>query len=329
MIRAALRHPVPRNKLITTVALLTVATAVATAPPARGQGSPMEYFAEQEAENKEKNTAVFAATSMEELIEIGATPSYLDASFMKQLSAEQNAEIVTQIKDNLDTKRAVAERIEGDRAAVLRETSRVFGFDTSMLGVDAWSAIVEMSLQDGSWQPVGEKLIRILPGVRSDFIVSGAWEHETTIGLIEPVFHRAGDSAIPVFRIMDAMGAALRQEKHAAELNIQPMGCLEVGSYPIEPEDRDTLFLDRASRGSAINAEVLENGQEFTQLRRFDHEVSGTLEVTAVDGDRFEARFEFSAANKKNPGETVTVTGTLTNALRPCALLAAPAEIPD
>ena len=53
MIRAALRHPVPRNKLITTVALLTVAAAVATAPPARGQGSPMEYFAEQEAENKD------------------------------------------------------------------------------------------------------------------------------------------------------------------------------------------------------------------------------------------------------------------------------------
>lgn len=284
-----------------------------------GGDSPLDYYAEQEEASAERNAAIMAATTVEELLELGAVPESYKA-FLPQLSAEDRAEVVSQVKANLDTRRAVAERVEGERAVVLRESSAEVGYDQSQMQMDGYSAIVEMQRTEGSWQPAGEEYVNLLPGARGSFEMSGAVSGAVELGLVFPYVYYVNDAEIPGIEVKDVLNGKLQQVEHVATLRLLPAGCLAEGSFPVATEDTSQLEAGAAGRAEAVYASFTEGGEDFVNLRQFDRDVSGTFQVTRLDDDRFSAEFEISAANRKAPEERVTVRGSLENVPEACSV---------
>lgn len=260
--------------------------------------SPMGYFAGQDAENAKKNAAILAATTTEELIKLGALPKRF-AAMLAEMSAEEQAEVIDSVKLDLDSGRAVAEKIDGDRAVVLRESSYP----------GTWNNVVEMSRIDGAWVPGQETGMLSDNGARGSFVVTGTATAQLSEGWVENTdAYYVGDKEFPILlTISDILGPYL--DGHAVPtVAFSHPGCLTTGSHSISHP-----------RGSFTTG-----GAERSEVRTFNENISGTLDVTKVEDGRFWAGFELTAIVKTEMGEdqdlmqAVNITGTIENASNLC-----------
>jgi len=260
--------------------------------------SPMDYFAEQDAENAKTNAPILAAMTIDELLELGALPKQYAAVFEKY-SAEDQAELVESVKQNLDSGRAVAEKIDGDRAVVLRESAYT----------GSWNKVVEMSRTDGTWVPGREISMQSDSGASGSFVVSGIATARLSAGRIENSDYSGDDRNSFLLTISDILGPYLYGYPVPAVAFSHP-GCLTAGSHSISVLDPKGWFMT--------------GGAERSERQTFDENISGTLEVTRVEDGRFWANFEMTAILRTSLGkeqdatQAVNITGTIDNASNSC-----------
>lgn len=260
--------------------------------------SPMDYFAEQDAENAKANAPILAATTIAELLELGALPKKYAARFAK-MSAEEQAQLIDGVKQGLDSGRAVAERIDGDRAVVLRESAHP----------SSWNKVVEMSRIDGAWIPGNETMMLSDSGASGSFVVTGFASAQLSAGWIEHTDgYYAGDKEFPIMlTISDILGPYLNGHAVPTVAFSHP-GCLTTGSYSITHP-----------RGFFRTG-----GAERSEVQTFDENISGTLEVTRIEDGRFWANFEMTAIlsaesfKEPDPTQAVNITGVIENASNLC-----------
>jgi hypothetical protein len=148
----------------------------------------MDYFAAQNVENEKKCAPILAATTPEELLELGALPERA-AGYIAGLSPEETEQFLHGFKQDCDSRQAVAEKIDGDRAVVLRESA----YPT------AWNIVVEMSRTDGAWVPGKETMMLSDSGAHGSFVVVGAVSVQLTGGWIaQSDGYAVGDKEFPV-----------------------------------------------------------------------------------------------------------------------------------
>jgi hypothetical protein len=260
--------------------------------------SPMAYFAAQDAENAKKSAPILAATTPEELIELGALPERV-AGYLAEISPEEKAEFLHSFKQDFDSRQTVAEKIDGDRAVVLRESA----YPT------AWNIVVEMSRTDGVWTPGKQTMMLNDSGAHGSFVVKGAVTAQLTEGQVaQSDGYYAGDKEFPVsLNLSDVLLQYL--DGHAVPMvTFSHTGCLTPGGHSITHP-----------RGGYTTG-----GEESSDKRTFDENISGTLEVTKVEDGRFWADFEMTAVlragigEKQDPTQTVSITGTIENAINLC-----------
>ena len=260
--------------------------------------SPMAYFAEQDAENAKTNAPILAATTTKELIKLGALPKQYAARFA-EMSAEEQAQLIDGVKQGLDSGRAVAEKIDGDRAVVLRESAYP----------GSWNKVVEMSRTDGVWVPGNETMMESDSGASGSFNVTGVATTQLSGGLVEHTDgYYVGDKEFPILlTISDILGPYLHVYDLPTVAFSHP-GCLTVGSHSISHP-----------RGSFTTG-----GEERSERQSFDENISGTLDVTRIEDDRFWANFEMTATlraesfKEPDPTQAVNITGTIANASNLC-----------
>ena len=156
--------------------ILLLAGIIVLPIPAAGTteaDSPSAYFATQEAENAERNVAIARAKTLAELNALGVLPDTMKP-YVDQIPKDQQAQYVAAVVAEIDTHTTTLERIDGNRAVVLREPQTP----------GAANRIVEMSKESGSWKPVNETrtgglddrgwLAGVISAARGGFTVSGA-----------------------------------------------------------------------------------------------------------------------------------------------------------
>jgi len=253
--------------------------------------SPMDYFTEQDAENAKANAPILAATTIDELLELGALPKKYAAHYRK-LPAYDQAQLVDNIKLNLNSYQAVAEKIDGDRAVVLRAST--------------WSLnkAVEMSRIDGAWIPGNETTMWYYDqGASGSFVVTGVATAQMPDGQIE--LEDAADDALPMRLTLSDLLSRYLYGHAVPEVEFSLPRCLTTGSYSI-------------SDGSFMNIVAPNNWPKF------DENTSGTLEVTRIEDGRFWANFEMTAIlqaesfKEPDPTQAVNITGVIENASNQC-----------
>jgi len=275
-----------------------VLSSVLTASNGLADESPMGYFAEQDAINAKKNAPILAATTTDGLIKLGAIPERY-AESLAEMSAEEVSQFIDSVKQNIDSGRAVAEKIDGDRAVVLRESAYA----------GSWNKIVQMTRSNGAWSPSGETLIKSDSGASGSFTVSGV----AAAGLTDGQIAQSGDyfdndGKVSIYlTLSDLLGEHLTGQKMPAVTFSHP-GCLTLGSHSISHP-----------RGGFTTA-----GASIVDAQSFGENVSGTMEVTRIEGDRFWASFEMTAVLRPglgaepDPAQAVNVTGSINNATNLC-----------
>ena len=261
--------------------------------------SPMGYFAEQDAINAKKNGPILAATTTDELIKLGAIPErYADA--LAEMSQEEVAQFIDSIKQNLDSAQAVAEKIDGDRAVVLRESAYA----------GSWNKIIQMTRTDGEWAPSGEMMMQSDSGATGSFTVSGMTTAELVDAQViqsDDYFDDEGNVSSIYLTITDLLGKNLSGQE-LPTVNFSHPGCLTVGSHSISHP-----------RGGYTTA-----GESIVDAQDFSENISGTMTVEKIEGDRFWASFEMTAVlspdlgAEPDPAQAVTVSGSINNASNLC-----------
>ena len=260
--------------------------------------SPMGYFAEQDAINARKNTPILAATTTDELIKLGAIPGRY-AESLAAMSADEIAQFIDSIKQNLDSGKAVAERVDGNRAVVLRESAYP----------GSSNKIVQMTRTDGAWTPSGEMAMQSDSGATGSFIASGVTTAELSdVQVTQSDGYFDNDGSVSIYlTISDILGENLTGQE-LPTVTFSHSGCLTQGSHSISHP-----------RGGFTTA-----GASMVDAQSFSENISGTMEVTKIDGDRFWASFELSAVlrpglgEEPDPAQTVNVTGSIDNASNLC-----------
>jgi hypothetical protein len=264
-------------------------------------GSPLEYFAEQNAETSKNSAAILAATTPEELIKLGVVHKRMAKSYLanaSQLSPEDKAGFVNEIKGSgLATHLAVAERIDGDRAVVMRESPHP----------GAWNIIVNMNRVDGVWTPGSEHRLQNLTGARASFTVTGSTTAEMTDGFIEQTTLYAEGGEKPYLVLSDMLEKVLT-DLTVPMVEFMPPRCPTLGSHALSTE------IGRFTTG----------GVEFVKRENFDENFSGTLEITKIEGNRYWGNFEIKVdvhkkLNEAEPSKrAVSVKGTMENVPNSC-----------
>lgn len=266
---------------------------------ALADNSPMDYFAEQDEQNAKKNAPILAATTTDELIRLGALPArYADA--FAEMAPEEVARYIDSVKQNLDSGRAVAERIDGDRAVVLRESAYA----------GSWNKLVKMTRTNGEWAPSGEVMMQSDSGATGSFTVSGMATAELTDAqVVQSGAYPDDDGNVSTIylTISDILSENLTGKKLPAVSFSYPK-CLTKGSHSIS-----------YPRGEFTTA-----GQSMADAQSFSENIAGTMTVSKIEGDRFWASFEMTAVlrpelgDDPDPAKAVRVTGSISNASNLC-----------
>jgi hypothetical protein len=257
--------------------------------------SPMDYFAEQDAENAIKSAPILAATTPEELIELGALPERV-AGYLAEISPEEKAEFLHSFKQDFDSRQTVAEKIDGDRAVVLRESA----YPT------AWNIVIEMSRTDGVWAPGNQTMMLSDSGAHGSFVVTGAATAQLTEGWVAQSEYT--DDEFPIALVLNDLLGQYLNGNYVPTVTFSHAGCLAPGSHSITHP-----------RGSFTNG-----AEKFGGVQTFDENISGTLEVTKVEDGRFWASFEMTGilrtemGEEQDPTQAVSIKGTIENAFNLC-----------
>ena len=260
--------------------------------------SPSAYFATQEAENAERNAAIARAKTLADLDAIGVLPDTVKP-YVDQIPKDQQARYVAAVVEDLDTHTTTLERIDGNRAVVLREP-QVPG---------APNRIVEMSKENGSWKPVNETrtggfdergwLGGVISAARGGFTVSGAVVMDLPDALLEFNGNSNNDDTdvmYPELAISDVLGKSLNGKENPAVLFINPPLCPTLGTQPLAPKI------------GSFRSEA----EKFSETETF-LATEGTMNVTSIDGGRFTGKFSLKMASEDDPSRTVTVEGEVKN----------------
>jgi hypothetical protein len=257
--------------------------------------SPMGYFAEQDAENAKKSAPILAATTPEELIELGALPERV-AGYLAEISPEEKTQFLHSFKQDFDSRQTVAEKIDGDRAVVLRESAYA----------GAWNIVVEMSRTDGAWVPGSQTMMLSDSGAHGSFVVTGVATAQLTEGWVAQSEYT--DDEFPIELVLNDLLGPYLDGNYVPTVTFSHTGCLTTGSHSITHP-----------RGSFITG-----AEEISEAQTFDENISGTLEVTKVEDGRFWADFEMKASLRtemgedQDPTQAVSITGTIESAINLC-----------
>lgn len=257
--------------------------------------SPIDYFAAQDAENATKSAPVLAARTPEELIELGALPERAAGS-VAGMSPEEKTQFLHGFKQDFDSRQTVAQKVDGDRAVVLRESA----YPT------AWNIVVEMSRTDGAWAPGSQTMMLSDSGAHGSFVVTGAATAQLTEGRVAQSEYT--DDEFPIELVLNDLLGQHLNGNYVPTVTFSHTGCLTTGSHSITHP-----------RGGFITG-----AEELSEAQTFDENISGTLEVTKVEDGRFWAGFEMTATVRTemgdvhDPAQAVSVKGTIENAFNLC-----------
>jgi hypothetical protein len=290
--QATMKHLIDHVYAAVVLSGLLVGSALAA------DDSPMGYFAEQDVENAKKNAPILAATTTDELIKLGALPKQYAARFA-EMSAEEKEQLIDGVKQGLDSTMAVAEKVDGDRAVVLRESSYR----------GAWNKVTEMSRINGAWAPGNETMMLNDSGASGSFAATGVATAQLTEGWVaQSDGYYVGDKEFPIYLSLNDILGPYLDGKEVPTVAFSHPGCLTLGKHSISHP-----------RGMFTTG-----GEEHSEVQTFDANISGTLEVTKVDADRFWAKFEMTAVARtefsedQGSSQAVNITGTVENAYNLC-----------
>lgn len=299
-------------KMKTTNWTLAVA-GVLLAVSARTDEGPLKSIKAQEAELEARNTAILSATTIKELIELEA----IDAAYAAEipnLTEEQKAATVARVKDNLDTRRAVEQRVAGDRAVVLREPTIPVDYDGPKAS-NGHGQIIIFERSGDEWQAVERWDEVVMAGASATWTVSGVFENKVPSARIEH-FNAYG---FPTIHVHDKLTAIVNKVNAVPTLNFTFPDCLEVGEFLLESDDGSVPEGSTASHGEHVLVNYRGGGNTFQTLRTFAADVDGTLVVTHLEEGRFNAQFELTTGDVDAPAKTVSITGELNDVVDPCA----------
>jgi len=240
--------------------------------------SPLASFEEENAANRAKVERVMNATTAMELAELGILDK-ARAGKIDALSPEQRSQYLEAAIKEADVRVATAERVAGDKAVVLRESPIPGGS----------AEIVLMEKSGEGWATVdhSEPFHPTVMGARGSFEVSGAVDMSIEGALVEKGLWSEGE-----FTMMDRLGKVLTGEPPPTVTITLPT-CPEPKTYEVsEPKP-------------SFSAAFI-NGPTFDAQ-------SGTITVTAVDGDRASGEFEFAMVGTFDEEATVSVDGAFTD----------------
>lgn len=245
--------------------------------------SPLATFEEENEANRAKAEKVMNATTAMDLAELGLVDE-ARAEKIDALDPEQRSQYIEMMVQEADVRIATAERVDGDRAVVLRESP--------IAGANA--EIVLMEKQDDGWVQVNhsEPFHRTVMGARGAFEVSGAVTMSIDGALVEKGLWTEGE-----FTMMDRMGKVLTGEQPPT-LTI---------TLPTCPETKEFALSEPKPSFSAA----------FTEGPTFDAQ-SGSITVTAVEGERASGKFTLEMIGSFDEGQSVSIQGSFTDAPIAC-----------